>query len=80
MADKTYRIVAACPQCGCSGVQALSEREIRERYADAPNIHLECSECLAKYEAAMADACPEWDTQCRFMAKGHLRDSGLAKK
>ena len=66
MAEKKYRIKTACPQCGCSAVQHLSEEEIKERYGDAPNVHLECGECMLQYESQMADACPESDKECQM--------------
>ena len=53
MAKKRYSIKTGCPQCGCSGVQALSEEEMRERYGEVPNFDMECSECMAKYSADM---------------------------
>ena len=40
MAKKRYNIKTGCPQCGCSGVQALSEEEMRERYGDVPNFDM----------------------------------------
>ena len=66
MAEK-YRIKARCPQCGCRAVTHLSHEEIQERFGNVPNAELECSECMAKYEVAMKDACPEWDRECRQM-------------
>jgi hypothetical protein len=66
MADKKYRIKAACPQCGCSFAQVLSKEEIQERYGDAPNVHLECGECMMQYDTDMQTACPEWDKECRL--------------
>ncbi len=63
---KTYRIQAVCPQCGCSSVSHLSEAEIEKRFGDAPNVHLECSECMLQYEKERAEVCPEWDQACRM--------------
>ncbi len=64
--DKRYTIQTACPQCGCSGATALSEEEMKARYGDVPNVEMECSECMAHYEAQMKDVCPEWDAECRM--------------
>ena len=66
MSSKYYQIKTACPQCGCSAVSNLSEEEIKEKYGDVPNVQMECSECLHKYEEKMAVACPEWDKECRM--------------
>ena len=66
MSSKTYRVQTSCPQCGCSAVSHLSAEEIKKRYGDVPNVHLECSECMLKYEKPMAEACPEWDEACRL--------------
>ncbi len=66
MTGKRYRIQHACPQCGCSAVSNLSEKEMKERFGDVPNVELECSECMAKYTAPMKDVCPEWDMECRM--------------
>lgn len=63
---KKYRISTSCPQCGCSAVSHLSKEEIKERYKDVPNVEMECSECILKYETPMEDACPEWDQECRM--------------
>ena len=63
---KKYRVKTACPQCGCSAVQHLSEEEIKARFGDAPTVHLECGECMLKFEAKVADACPEWDAACKL--------------
>jgi hypothetical protein len=70
MGSKKYRIKTVCPQCGCSAVQSLSDKEIEERFGDAPNVHVECSECMLMYENEMKDACPEWDDECRLKQKG----------
>jgi hypothetical protein len=70
MSKKRYRIKAACPQCGCSFAQALSKEELQERYGDAPNIELECGECMLKFEEERKTACPEWDDECRLKEKG----------
>ena len=74
MAKKRYTIKTGCPQCGCSGVQALSEEEMRERYGDVPNFDMECSECMAKYTADMKTACPEWDKDCKLLEQAHHSD------
>jgi hypothetical protein len=66
MAKKKYNLKTACPQCGCSFLQVLSEAEIKEKYGDVPNIELECGECAEKYSADMKDACPEWDAECKM--------------
>ena len=66
MASKKYRIQSACPQCGCSGITALSEEEMKARYGDLENLEIECSECMLKYEAERKTACPEWDKDCRL--------------
>jgi uncharacterized Zn finger protein len=66
MVAKRYKIKAACPQCGCSFAQVLSKEEIQARYGDAPNVHLECGECMLQYETDMQTACPEWDKECRL--------------
>ncbi len=66
MTKKRYTIKTACPQCGCSGVQVLSDEEMRERYGDVPNFDLECGECMLKYKTEMKTACPEWDRDCRL--------------
>ena len=66
MSSKKYRIQSSCPQCGCSAIAHLSAEEIKERFGDAPNAHLECAECLLKYETPVAEACPEWDKECRM--------------
>jgi hypothetical protein len=66
MTDKRYKIKTACPQCGCSFAQVLSDEEIKARYGDAPNVHMECGECMLQYETDMQTACPEWDKECRL--------------
>jgi len=66
MAKRKYRIKTACPQCGCSFAQALSQEEIKEKYGDVPNVELECGECMTKYTTDMETACPEWDKECRM--------------
>ncbi len=66
MAKKKYSIKTACPQCGCSNLQALSPEEIKERYGDVPNVEVECHECMMNYEEEMKTACPEWDEECRM--------------
>jgi hypothetical protein len=44
----------------------LTEEEMKKRYGDAPNLHLECGECMLKYEAERKTACPEWDKECQL--------------
>ena len=66
MASKKYRIQTACPQCGCSGLTALSAEEMEERYGKLPNAEMECGECMAKFQAEMKTACPEWDADCKL--------------
>ena len=69
MEKKRYTIKTSCPQCGCSDLTVLTEAEIKEKYGDDPKVHMECGECMLKYEAAMANACPEWDKACKLMEK-----------
>jgi len=64
--EKRYTIKTACPQCGCSGATVLSEEEMKKRYGDVPNVEMECSECMAHYDAQMKEVCPEWDAECRL--------------
>jgi len=66
MSRKHYQIQTACPQCGCSAVSHLSAEEIKEKYGDVPNVEMECSQCMIKYEEKMTVACPEWDKECRM--------------
>lgn len=66
MAKKRYTINSACPQCGCSGAQVLSEEEMKERYGHVENFDLECGECMLKYTEEMENACPEWDQECKM--------------
>lgn len=66
MPKKRYTINTACPQCGCSRAQVLSEAEMIERYGHVPNFDLECGECMQKYTADMESACPEWDKDCKL--------------
>ncbi|MBF0200492.1 MAG: hypothetical protein HQK66_04095 [Desulfamplus sp.] len=63
---KKYRLKTSCPQCGCSAVSHLSKDEIQKRYGDLPNVEMECSECIMKYEIPMEEACPEWDKDCKL--------------
>lgn len=63
---KRYKIQHACPQCGCSAVSNLSKEEMMERFGDVPNVEMECTECMAKYQAEMKNVCPEWDDECRM--------------
>ena len=49
MAKKRYTVQTACPQCGCSGSQVLSEAEMKERYGHVPNFDMECGECMEKF-------------------------------
>ena len=66
MSKKHYQIKTSCPQCGCSAVSHLSPEEIKERYGDVPNVEMECSECMIKYQTPMQEACPEWATECKL--------------
>ena len=66
MASKKYRIQTACPQCGCSGLTVLSAEEMEKRYGKLPNADMECGECMAKFQAEMKTACPEWDEDCKL--------------
>ena len=66
MAKKRFTINSACPQCGCSGAQVLSEEEMKERYGHVANFDLECGECMLKYTEEMENACPEWDQECKM--------------
>ena len=68
MTRKQYQIKTACPQCGCSAVSHLSKEEIKEKYGDVPNVEMECSQCMIKYEEKMETACPEWDKECKMKA------------
>ena len=63
MARKNYKIKAACPQCGCSMLTVLTDEEMKKRFGDAPNLHLECGECMLQYETERKTACPEWDKE-----------------
>ncbi len=67
-ARKKYVIKTSCPQCGCSAVSHLSHEEMMERFGNVPNVELDCTECMAKISAQMADACPEWDQECKAKA------------
>lgn len=66
MTKKRYQIKTACPQCGCSFATNLSAEELKQRYADVPNVQMECGECMLQYTTPMEDACPEWDTECKL--------------
>jgi hypothetical protein len=66
MTKKRYKIETACPQCGCSLATILSAEEIKKRYGDAPNVEMECHECVSKYTTPMEEACPEWDKECKL--------------
>ncbi len=66
MPSKRYKITTSCPQCGCSAVSHLSAEEIKKKYGDVPNVEMECSECMFKYETDIKTACPEWDVECRI--------------
>jgi hypothetical protein len=63
---KRYKISTSCPQCGCSAVSHLTTEEIRAKFGNVPNVELECGECMLKYEEEVANACPEWDRECRL--------------
>jgi len=69
MEKKRYTIKTACPQCGCTDLTVLTDQEIIEKYGDDPRVHMECGECTSQYEAEMADACPEWDKECKMLKK-----------
>ncbi|SLM28632.1 putative heat shock protein Hsp33 [Desulfamplus magnetovallimortis] len=64
--SRQYKLKTSCPQCGCSAVSHLTKDEIKKRYGDIPNVEMECSECILKYETPMKDACPEWDNECKM--------------
>ena len=66
MSQKRYQIKTTCPQCGCSAVSHLSPEEIKKRFGDVPNVDMECSECMLKYQTPMKEACPEWDKECKL--------------
>lgn len=66
MTSKKYQIKGACPQCGCTDVTVLSAEDMKEKYGDVPNIELDCSACMAKYDTEMKTACPEWDKECKL--------------
>ncbi|MDY0131566.1 MAG: hypothetical protein RBR53_02750 [Desulforegulaceae bacterium] len=52
---KKRKIQTSCPQCGCSNIAHLSEKDLKEKYGDVPNIELECHECLLKYHPDKKD-------------------------
>ena len=56
MGKKKYRIKTSCPQCGCGGEAEMSEEELKEKYGDVPNIHLECHECMMVMDADVTEA------------------------
>ena len=66
MAKKRYTINTACPQCGCSRAQVLTDEEMQKEYGHLPNFEMECSECMKNFTAEMKTACPEWDKECRL--------------
>ena len=66
---KQYNIKTSCPQCGCSFLSVLTPDEIKEKYGDMPNVEMECSECMHKYQTEMKTACPEWDKDCKLQEK-----------
>jgi hypothetical protein len=66
MSEKKYRIQTTCPQCGCSAVSHLSAEEIKDKFGDVPNVEMECSECMKKYQEDMKKACPEWAKDCKM--------------
>ncbi|MBN2059763.1 MAG: hypothetical protein JW882_05035 [Deltaproteobacteria bacterium] len=66
MSRERYTIKTTCPQCGCSAVSHLTHEEIMEKYGDIPNVEMECSECMKKYETSMKEACPEWAEECNL--------------
>ena len=73
MEKKRYKIKSACPQCGCSYLTTLSAEEIKAKYPDVENVDLECGECMLQFETKMADACPEWDNECKLNEQKHLK-------
>ena len=66
MSNKRYEIKSSCPQCGCSAVSNLSKEEMMERFGEVPNVELECSACMAKFNTEMKTACPDWDKECQL--------------
>jgi len=66
MAKKRYTVQTACPQCGCSRAQVLSDEEMKERYGHVPNFDMECGECMQKFTSEMKTACPDWDKACQM--------------
>ena len=66
MSKKRYEIKSSCPQCGCTDLTVLTDEEIKEKYGEDPKFHLECGECMLQYEKERADACPEWDKECKL--------------
>lgn len=67
MSDKKrFKMEVSCPQCGCSAVSHLSHEEIQKKFGNVANVEMECGECMAKFATKMADACPEWDTECKL--------------
>lgn len=52
---KKYRIKTTCPKCGCSGLNHLTEEEIKKQYGDVPNIELECHECMMIMDAEVEE-------------------------
>jgi hypothetical protein len=44
----------------------MSPEEIKTRYGDAPHIHMDCDACRLHFETSMAEACPEWDQECKL--------------
>jgi hypothetical protein len=44
----------------------LTDEEMKKRFGDAPNLHLECGECMLQYETERKTACPEWDKECQL--------------
>jgi len=55
MDKKKYRIKTSCPQCGCGGEAEMSEEELKKKYGDVPNIHLECHECMMVMDADVTE-------------------------
>ena len=66
MVKKRYTVKTACPQCGCSRAQVMTEKEMREKYGSVPNFDVDCAECMLKYTSEMKNACPEWDKECKI--------------
>lgn len=60
-----YQVKNVCPQCGCSSVSSLTRKELQERFGEEQEVELECSECMAIYQARIKNVCPEWYKECQ---------------